>query len=157
MNVARPYRPHRVSPYVGWAPSWSPDSRRILFTSWDDHGFTDLFTMRADGTGVVNVTRTPDVFEDLADWSLDGSSLAYYAEGSTVTGIYVSAADGTGRRIVALTFSPVSPSWSPAGGRIAFIGDDGYVSLVDYIGGSPRRVPGTANARQVDWQPHLVG
>ena len=39
-------------------PRWSPDGTRIGFTS-SRNGSMDIYTVRLDGTDLVNVTRTP--------------------------------------------------------------------------------------------------
>ena len=51
---------HRVSrgDYYDFLPKWSPDGTRIGFTSSRD-GSLGVYTMRADGSDVVNVSRTP--------------------------------------------------------------------------------------------------
>ena len=46
--------------------AWSPDGTQILFCMFIN-GQEDLYTARADGRQVAQVTDTPD-FEDLADW-----------------------------------------------------------------------------------------
>jgi Tol biopolymer transport system component len=38
-----------------WSPSWSPDGRRIVFTS-DRDGDADIYIMNADGSGVAPLT-----------------------------------------------------------------------------------------------------
>ena len=51
-------------------PAWSPDGKRIAFLRGDPDGdppTADLYTMRADGTHVRRVTRTPQV-EGRPDW-----------------------------------------------------------------------------------------
>jgi len=53
---------------VSFAPSWSPDGDKILFGRYVQHlGQEDLYTMNRDGTGVRQVTHTPD-FEQWPDW-----------------------------------------------------------------------------------------
>jgi hypothetical protein len=51
-----------------FTPGWSPDGARIVFSLFlQTTGQVDLYTARADGRQVAQVTNTPD-FEDLADW-----------------------------------------------------------------------------------------
>lgn len=40
-------------------PAWSPDGSRIVFSSNVDGGF-DLYSMAPDGTGLANLTNTPE-------------------------------------------------------------------------------------------------
>jgi Tol biopolymer transport system component len=51
------------------APGWSPDGTRIVFAmAWKASGYqVDIFTARADGTDLVQVTDTPDR-DNQADW-----------------------------------------------------------------------------------------
>ena len=62
-----------------YAPSWSPDGRRIAFVGVPAHevgGNEDLFTVRTDGTGVRRLTSTPHWAEVGPDWSPDGRRIA---------------------------------------------------------------------------------
>jgi len=54
----------------GGAPSWSPDGTKIVFSRLvGATGQRDLYTVNADGSGLFQVTHTPDVAEDYAgDW-----------------------------------------------------------------------------------------
>ncbi|MEZ0374977.1 MAG: TolB family protein, partial [Candidatus Sericytochromatia bacterium] len=52
--------------YEGQA-TLAPDESQIVFVSKRD-GSQDLFMMNADGTGVVNLTNTPDLQEGWPDW-----------------------------------------------------------------------------------------
>jgi TolB protein len=73
----------------GWQVDWSPDGRSILFASsrdQDDPGYTDIFVMRPDGSGVARLTKlgyTPG-------WSPDGRYIVYSAGG-----LFVMRADGS--------------------------------------------------------------
>jgi Tol biopolymer transport system component len=157
MNVAKPYRPRAVSPHEGYAPAWSPDSRRILYSSDEGGGTPDLHRVRADGTGHVNVTNTPSDSEFFADWSLDGTRIAWFSDSGEV-GLYISDPDGSDPNIVASTFRDHSPSWSPTGGRIAIIGDPGdlcwQVPFQPTQGGCAPEGP--SPVLQLDWQPRIV-
>jgi Tol biopolymer transport system component len=51
-----------------FTPGWSPDGTRIVFSLFlRKTGQVDIYTARADGRQVAQVTNTPD-FEDFADW-----------------------------------------------------------------------------------------
>jgi hypothetical protein len=51
------------------APGWSPDGTKIVFVRFDPSaGQSDIYTVNADGTGLFQVTNTPDVGEGRPDW-----------------------------------------------------------------------------------------
>ena len=78
--VMRPDGTNRHIVYQGTAntggvkPQFSPDGTKILFGCVDyDSAFgngarLDICTMNADGTGVVDITNTPDAFENHPGW-----------------------------------------------------------------------------------------
>jgi len=116
-----------------------------------------------DGSGLhtIAVLRTGS-WCVCADWSPDGSKIAYEAGGThpfTLTPeLWVMNADGTGR--VRLTHNAVvdeNPDWSPDGKHIAFYtGRTGNqeIWIVDADGSHPRRVThAAANARFPRWRP----
>jgi TolB protein len=49
-------------------PTWSPDGTKILFDRRVGNGASDLYTANADGSGLFQVTHTPDIDEGVADW-----------------------------------------------------------------------------------------
>ena len=55
-----------------WNPQWSPDGTRILFRMNENNQF-DLYTMRPDGTDVIQVTNEPEdnYFADWGTYPLD--------------------------------------------------------------------------------------
>jgi Tol biopolymer transport system component len=55
---------------AAFQPSWSPDGRRIVFSLYQSStGHVDLFTAKADGSDLRQVTNTPDD-EEFANWGL---------------------------------------------------------------------------------------
>ena len=58
------------STYGCFNPVWSPDGRKIAFGRNQDDGQRDLYTVNADGSGLFQVTNTPDVSEFNGDWGI---------------------------------------------------------------------------------------
>jgi Tol biopolymer transport system component len=67
----------------GFSPVYSPDGSKIaLVRDVEEYGedrgeSTDLFVMRADGTGIRRLTRTPGLIELAPSWDPSGERLAY--------------------------------------------------------------------------------
>jgi Tol biopolymer transport system component len=114
--------PARVSAprFVGNdAPNWSPNGKRIVFTSFR-HGRGEIYVVNSDGSGEQRLTTNPAA-DDLATWSPDGSRIVYVSSRDGNLEIYVMNADGTGQtRLTTEPEDDFSPSWSPDGQRIVF-------------------------------------
>lgn len=52
------------------SPSWSPDGTKIVFSRQVDDQPHDIYTVNADGSGLFQVTNTPDITEFSADWGI---------------------------------------------------------------------------------------
>jgi Tol biopolymer transport system component len=100
-----------------------PAHEEVLLVSAGDLSFSprELFKMRADGTGRVNITNNPG--SDLhGSWSRDGRHVVFASDRNGTYDIYVMRDDGTGLR--QLTFDPkdqTQPRWSADGRRIVYI------------------------------------
>src|SRR5215210_3639491 len=91
---------------------------------------SDIYTMKADGSGQINLTNTGGTYE-CPTWSPDGSRIAY-GRGSRV---WIMNADGSNKTQITNDVANC-PSWSPDGSKIAFHRSDGnrtdiYVMNVD--------------------------
>jgi Tol biopolymer transport system component len=152
------------------APAWSPNGDRLVFHRWladpsqadPDDRQADLITVRVNGTGERNLTRSPGILDLQAVWSPNGREIVFARDDSGLENdIYTIRPDGSHLR--ALTATPTdeeSPDWSPDGKRIAFQADaampgeqwDVYVIRGD--GGSPPIRLTTAGGYHAAWSPN---
>jgi TolB protein len=118
-------------------PFWSPDGTLISFVRFSGTckfgdppcGFSAVFTMRADGSDLHQVTQvgaTPDQlgYGDYSPiWSPDGTRFAFerYDPNKDKHAIFIVGIDGNGlRRITPWNRDAAEPDWSPNGRWIAF-------------------------------------
>lgn len=121
-------------PAPDFSPHWSPSGRHIVFTSLRS-GNKDLYILSLDEAtddAARNVTNSPDLQEDHASFSPDGSALAYSESSTGFELIYVlplsnsmplgePVGRGQGRH----------PAWSPEGQALSYIhGQEGQTHLI---------------------------
>ena len=104
------------------SPKWSPDGKRLAFTSTDGSrdGMTDVCVMDIEGIVLKNLTRSPGR-DEVGSWSADGSKIVFFSNRDGNGEIYVMGSNG--RKQVNLTNHPArdaAPTWSPDGTQIAF-------------------------------------
>jgi TolB protein len=112
----------------GSHPAWSPDGRRVAFTSYRDRNgrqcgrdycrwLGELYVMNADGTGLRRLTRNR-LDDRGATWSPDGRWIAY-TSGRTHAGrvryrLYrISSSGGRPRLVVQMPSAVFSAAWRP--------------------------------------------
>jgi Tol biopolymer transport system component len=143
-------------------PAWSPDGDRLVFHRFvDDIDHADLMTVRVDGTGERNLTRSPRISDRYGVWSPDGREILFMRDDSGLENdIATIRPDGSHPR--ALTDTPTdeeAPDWSPDGKWIAFHwngappGDDYDIYVMRRDGGSPPTQLTTAGGFNPVWSP----
>lgn len=157
---------------TGWNayPAWSPDGRRIAFTSdWRAYDtLFDVYVANTDGSEPELTVAGPFFWVDglkfyfQPAWSPDGNKLAMvfctyawhncYPESS----IAVAKADGSGLTILEESGGMSHPTWAPDGSTIAFSttscdGCDVSIRYMNTDGGKSKLV--VANGYSPAWRP----
>ncbi len=101
--------------------SWSPDCKKIAFSSNRDGNFK-IYVINADGTRLVRLTDILPAYNDyMPTWSPDSKKILFYSNISGNFQIYIMNADGTDETNLSNNaFADTFPSMSPDGSEIIF-------------------------------------
>lgn len=125
-------------------PRWSPDGRKVIYTSYYKSGFPDIYVIdpaTAQCSTLVSFKGT----NSGGRFSPDGSRVAMVLSGEGNSEVYVG--NSAGRDIRRLTRTPgveASPCFSPDGSRLIFTSDQAgkpQLFVMSVNGGSASRVP----------------
>ncbi len=98
----------------GSAPSWAPDSERLVFSRFTKAGDSiGIYSARRDGSETLRLAD----FGSAPRWSSDGKSIAFANEQG---GLYRINADGTNLTQLVSDVAVESIAWSPDNLHIAF-------------------------------------
>ena len=104
-------------------PNWSPDGRRVVFTS-AGLGSLRIGTMDADGRNFRWLTTPPDWAWNPV-WSPDGAWVLFLGRRDEIEDLYRIRADGSDeQRLTDDALIESEPIWSPDGQWVAFVMSD---------------------------------
>jgi Tol biopolymer transport system component len=148
-------------PGFEYQPNWSSDGTKLLFRVDDESARSGgVWSVRADGSDPVDLTRRAGILGGDPDWSPDATRIAFVgmAPGEQRFGIYVMNADGSApARLTSRRYEAQYPDWSPDGSKIAFtiVKNGGFDIFVMNADGSHIRrlteTPGEDN--WPEWSP----
>jgi Tol biopolymer transport system component len=111
-------------PGFEYQPNWSSDGTKLLLRVDDESGESGgVWSVKADGSDPVDLTKRAGVVGGTPDWSPDATRIAFVglAPGGKRFGIYVMNADGSAPvRLTSRRYEAQYPDWSPDGSKIAF-------------------------------------
>ena len=146
-------------------PSWSPDGKRIAFSSDRISIGGEIYVMDSDGKNVIRLTNGE--WDLNPAWSPDGKRIVFSSrveERAEHINTEIFVMDPDGRNQTRLTDNPMAdaePSWSPDSRKIAFIsqrGEDDFrvqIYVMDSSGENQTRLThdGGSNKREPAWSP----
>ena len=102
------------------APAWSPDGRRLAVVLTKD-GSSQLYSVNADGSGVIRLASSPAIDTEPA-WAADGSSIYFTSDRGGTPQIYqIPSTGGSAQRVTFEGSYNVTPRLSPDGKTLAHI------------------------------------
>jgi Tol biopolymer transport system component len=144
-DVSRPARTRLTfAPGSDNAPTWSPDGRRVAFSS-QRSGSGDLYARAASGTGADELLSSSKVVKVANSWSPDGRYLVYTAvpeaPGSKANLWLLSVADRKASPLVRTESDEVAGAFSSDGRWLAYASNESgrfeiYVKTFPELGGN---------------------
>ena len=102
------------NPGQDWSPKWSPDGKKIAFSSNRDgnNEINEIYVMNADGSAQTRLTNN-QADDTNPTWSPDGNKIAFATDREGNSEIYVMNADGSNQTRLTNTAYDYGPAWSP--------------------------------------------
>jgi TolB protein len=147
-------RPLVAQPYMTFAPRYSPDSSRIIF-SMAINGNTDIYTIPVAGGTPTRLTNAPGI-DTGGSFSPDGRRIVFESDRSGTQQIYVMDASGANQRRISFGGGGyATPVWSPRGDLIAFTRTGSFqIGVMTPEGSGSRILTSGVYAEGPSWAPN---
>ena len=133
--------------------AFSPDGKKLAYTSFENGSNADVFSVNLDGTGKTRLTTDPD-FDAVADFSPGGGKIAFFSNRNFLPGeIFTMNADGSDERPLT---EGTEASFSPNGKKIVVEVASGGIAVANAADASGRVniMPNSlGNENAPDWGP----
>jgi TolB protein len=138
-------------------PSWSPDGKRIAFSSTrGQKNNLDIFVMDADGGNATRLTDHPATEQEPV-WAHDAQSLFFSGERDGLTEIYrVWLADKRVERVTNRPERSIMPAASPDGRYVAYAAATAHgfqIQLLDFTTGTSQQITSGGGACRPSFSP----
>jgi Tol biopolymer transport system component len=137
-----------------------PLAGRIVYVSDRNGGDYDLLLQNADGTGLVDLTNTPEERDREPAWSPDGTTLCFHQDDDNTSDVIYLLDLATGQPTPLHTGFPGARScrWSPDGTRILFwslgtIFSQEHLVVMGADGANPRSIADFDSFDGYSWSP----
>jgi Tol biopolymer transport system component len=161
-------QPRFAPPQPPLYPTWSPDQRRMLFTSIvSPTGDSDrgIFTLNGDGAGLTALFDVPGAYDSAPAWSPDRTRIAFESNADVAGAnpehdmeVWTMNADGSSpTQLTRNTAHDEGPAWSPDATMLAYTsgpdGAHGDIHVMTAAGRYLRRLTSYDGADESpDWQ-----
>jgi len=139
----------------GMAPVWSPDSKKIMFSSAKVAN-RQVYIMEEDGDNIIRITNEETgILGYSTAWYPDSLRIMYMAKSNRGTDIFEVSTEGLNK--TRLTAYPVSNTeifkWSPDGQKIAFIAEAGNLFIMETDGKNRKKLTNDSICSEFLWSP----
>src|SRR5262245_31533862 len=127
-------------------------SGSLVFSSVEAHGFSAIFEINGDGTGLTRLTTGPQDYRP--EWSPDGTKIAFLRVNAPARGQDLLVMTNDARDVKVVASDVVGFSWAPDSKRLA-ITDSAGLKIVAAGGGGLRLIAqrGSGDAFTPLWSP----
>jgi TolB protein len=148
---------------ISGSPSFSPDGRRIAFTT-DRLGHNEVYIIDADGSNPVWITQiggdlNEETYRAEPDWSPDGVTVAFQSRVAGRFQIMTVNLRDNSSKLLTDAGENESPSWAPDGRHLVFTSSrsgEGQLWVMDTQSGVTRQLTNASGARYGAWSPRLT-